>query len=60
MTINEMLYMAKYNNNLQNNDQTIINYILYPNIGLLPFKYGIFNFDSIFDIKYLYLKLIRQ
>ena len=56
----EMLYMAKYNNNLHNNDQTIINFILYPNIGLLPFKYGIFNFDSIFDIKYLYMNRIRQ
>jgi hypothetical protein len=56
----EIIYMAKNNNNLHNNDQTIINYILYPNIGLLPFKYGIFNFDSIFDIKYLYLNRIRQ
>ena len=26
----------------------------------MPSKYGIFNFDSIFDIKYLYLKSIRQ
>ena len=56
----EMIYMAKNNKNLKNNDQTIINYVLYPNIGLLPFKYGIFNFDSIFDIKYLYLNRIRQ
>ena len=56
----ELLHMAKYNKNLHNNDQTIINYVLYPNIGLLPFKYGIFNFDSIFDIKYLYLNRIRQ
>ena len=56
----EMLFMAKNNNNLHNNDQTIINYVLYPNIGLLPFKYGIFNFDSIFDIKYLYLNRLRQ
>ena len=56
----EMLYMAKNYKKLNNNDQTIINYVLYPNIGLLPFKYGIFNFDSIFDIKYLYLNRIRQ
>ena len=55
-----MLYMVKNNINLHNNDQTIINYVLYPKIGLLPFKYGIFNFDSIFDIKYLYLNRIRQ
>ena len=56
----EMLYMLKNNKNLRNNDQTIINYVFYPNIGILPPKFGIFNFDSIFDIKYLYLKNIRQ
>ena len=56
----EMLYMANTCKNLHNNDQTIINYVLYPEIGLLPFKYGIFNFDSIFDIKYIYLNRIRQ
>ena len=56
----EMLYMVNNNKNLKNNDQTIINYIFYPSIGILPSKYGIFNFDSIFDIKYLYLKSIRK
>ena len=56
----EMLSMSKNKNQLKNNDQTIINYILYPKIGILPSKYGIFNFDSIFDIKYLYMKTIRQ
>ena len=56
----ELLHMAKYCKDLKNNDQTIINYIFYPNIGTLPLKYGIFNFDSIFDIKYLYLRKIRQ
>lgn len=55
----ELLYMTKNNNKLNNHDQTIINYIFYPNIGILPSKYGIFNFDSIFDIKYIYLKTIR-
>ena len=45
---------------LENNDQTVINYVFYPNIGLLPLKYGIFNFNSIFDIKYIYSKVIRQ
>ena len=34
--------------------------MLYPNIGILPFKFGIFNFDSIYDIKFLYLNIIRQ
>ena len=56
----EILYMYKTFKKLNNNDQTIINYVLYPNIGKLPPKYGIFNFNSIFDIKYLYLKKVRQ
>ena len=56
----ELLYMVKNIKNLENNDQTIINYVFYPNIGILPSKFGIFNFDSIFDIKYIYLKTIRQ
>lgn len=56
----ELLSMKIYNKKLNNNDQTIINYIFYPNIGILPSKYGIFNFESIFDIKYIYLKSIRQ
>ena len=56
----EILYMINNHKNLKNNDQTIINYIFYPKIGILPPKFGIFNFESIFDIKYLYLKSIRQ
>lgn len=56
----ELLYMALNHKNLKHHDQTIINYVLYPNIGLLPCKYGIFNFPSLFDIKYIYLKNIRQ
>ena len=56
----ELLYMAFNHKKLKHQDQTVINYILYPNIGFLPFKYGIFNFPTIFDIKYLYLRTIRQ
>ena len=56
----EMLNLLKSNIKLKNNDQTIINYVFYPNIGILPSRYGIFNFHSTFDIKYLYLKSIRQ
>ena len=56
----EILYMYEYHKKLNNNDQTLINYVFYPNIGILPSKYGIFNFDSIFDIKYIYLKQLRQ
>ena len=29
---------------LKNNDQTVLNYALYPKIGLIPYKYIIFNF----------------
>lgn len=56
----EIIYMLNNYKKLENNDQTIINYIFYPNIGILPLKYGIFNFNDIFDIKYIYLKSIRQ
>ena len=56
----ELLYMAVNYKKLKHQDQTVINYVLYPKIGSLPLKYGIFNFPSIFDIKYLYLKKIRQ
>ena len=56
----ELLYMALNHKKLKHHDQTVINYILYPYIGILPHKYGIFNFPTIFDIKYLYLKNIRQ
>ena len=56
----ELLYMATYFKKLKHQDQTVINYILYPYIGILPFKYGMFNFPSIFDINYIYLKTIRQ
>ena len=56
----ELLYMAQYHKKLKHQDQTVINYILYPYIGLLPFKFGLFNFPSTFDIKYIYLKHIRQ
>ena len=56
----EILKLLNYYKQLENNDQTVINFIFYPNIGLLPFKYGIFNFHSLFDIKYIYLKTLRQ
>ena len=56
----ELLYMALNHKKLKHQDQTVINYILYPKIGLLPYKFGIFNFPSDFDIIYLYLKQIRQ
>ena len=43
---------------LRNDDQTAINYALFPDIGFLPSKYNIFNFNDISDIK-VYRKYIR-
>ena len=43
---------------LRKNDQTVINYLLYPNIGRLPSKYGIFNFEDKSDLT-IYLNLLR-
>ena len=52
----EMLYMYKNIKKLDNVDQTIFNYVFYPNIGILPSKFGIFNFDSIlFFILYFFI-----
>ena len=44
---------------LKNNDQTSINYVLYPKIGRMPDKYIFFNFHDRLDIE-LYLKSLRQ
>ena len=41
-----------------NDDQTVFNYVLYPQIGTLPIKYGVFNFYDFSDTK-KYLKKIR-
>ena len=40
-------------------DQTLLNYLLYPKIGRLPSKYGIFNFEDKSDLM-LYLNLLRD
>jgi len=39
-------------------DQTALNYLLYPKIGRLPSKYGIFNFEDESDLK-IYYNLLR-
>ena len=44
---------------LNNDDQTAINYILYPNIGILPNKYNVFNFYDTPDIQ-VYANYLRQ
>ena len=56
----QTLFKILNHKKLKHQDQTVINYILHPKIGLLPFEYGIFNFPTEFDIKYLYLNAIRQ
>lgn len=40
-------------------DQTILNYLLYPKIGRLPSKYGIFNFEDKSDL-IIYLNILRD
>ena len=35
-------------------DQTVINYIYYPYIGRLPYKYGIFNYQNEIELKRCY------
>ena len=56
----EIIKMTLSNRKLPNHDQTVINYVLYPNIGLLPFKYGLYNFQSESDIENKYMKIISQ
>ena len=40
-------------------DQTILNYIFYEKIGILPSKFGIWNFSDKKDIQ-IYLSCLRQ
>ena len=49
------------NSNIKLNhaDNTIINYVFYPKIGILPAKYGIFNFLDKMDLE-IYAKNLRK
>ena len=50
--VNKMYkFMLKHNNELIFQDQTIINAVGYPKLGILPSKYGVFNFNN-FDTLY--------
>lgn len=40
-------FIIKNNNRLKQHDQTVINAVCYKNIGILPAKYGIFNFENL-------------
>ena len=44
---------------LMNHDQTVINYVFYPKIGILPIKYGVLNFYDFSDTE-KYLKKLRS
>ena len=54
----EFVNLTKSNIKLVNEDQTVINFVLYPKIGRLPSKYAIFNFEDTADIK-LYINFLR-
>jgi lipopolysaccharide biosynthesis glycosyltransferase len=43
---------------LYSQDQTVMNYVFYPQIGRLPIKYGVYNFYDFSDTK-KYLRKIR-
>jgi lipopolysaccharide biosynthesis glycosyltransferase len=47
------------NEYLKNYDQTALNYVLYPKIGIFPNKYVFFNFYDKLDIE-LYTEILRQ
>lgn len=40
-------FIAENNDRLRQHDQTVINAMCYKNIGVLPAKYGIFNFSDV-------------
>ncbi len=39
-------FISENNDRLQQHDQTVINAVCYKNIGVLPAKYGVFNFSN--------------
>lgn len=55
----DLLNITKSNIELKNDDNTVLNYALYPKIGRLPIKYGIWNYGNKLDI-ILYSKRLRQ
>ena len=54
----QIIKMLESHIHLRNDDQTIFNYLLYPKIGRLPSKYGIWNFGDKSDIN-IYLSHLR-
>ena len=56
--IYDLIKILNSNMFLHAHDQTLINYVFYPNIGIIPSKYAIFNFYDEKDID-IYLSIIR-
>ena len=56
--IYQLINMTKTEKSFDGHDQTIINYVFYPKIGILPSKFAIWNFSDKKDIQ-IYLSLIR-
>ena len=54
----ELINITNSNTKLHKVDQTAINFILYPKIGRLPSKYGIWNYEYKSDL-YVYLNFLR-
>ena len=55
----ELLNISGVKKYLRHVDNTVINYVLYPYLGKLPVKYGIWNFFDKSDIE-KYSKFLRQ
>ena len=54
----DLIILSNGNISLPNDDQTVLNYVFYPKIGLLPSKFGIWNFSDKKDIK-IFLSYLR-
>jgi lipopolysaccharide biosynthesis glycosyltransferase len=49
--IYDLINIAYNGTHLPCNDQSLLNYVFYPKIGILPYKFSIFNFEDDLDIK---------
>ena len=55
----DLLNMTINGTKLPKHDQTIINYSFYPKVGILPIKYGIWNFQNYFALM-KFIKRLKQ
>ena len=54
----KILNITNSNMRIRHADQTVLNYVLYPKIGRIPYKYTIFNYNIESDTE-VYLKALR-